>query len=142
MCMSDTNVKKERPLSPHLQIYKPQITSISSILHRMAGIALMLGLFLVTWGLLALAGGRETYEFFMGFCTSTIGQLMLAGWSAAFFYHMCTGLRHFFLDAGFLYEKKVAALSGWIVVGIAFILTVATWGYIYRDALMGGGAVL
>ncbi len=140
--MSENTVQKERPLSPHLQIYKPQITSVSSILHRMAGIALVLGLFLVTWGLIALANGRESYEFFIGFCTSTIGQLMLAGWSAAFFYHMCTGLRHFILDAGFLFEKKATAISGWIVIAIAFILTAATWGYIYRDALMGGGTAL
>jgi succinate dehydrogenase / fumarate reductase cytochrome b subunit len=137
--MTDTPLKKERPLSPHLQIYAPQITSISSILHRMAGIALMIGLILVTWGLLALAGGRESYEYFMAFCTSTIGQVMLAGWSAAFYYHMCTGLRHFLLDAGFLYEKKIAGLSGWIVIAIAAILTAATWGYIYKDVLLNGG---
>ena len=138
--MTDTPLKKERPLSPHLQVYKPQITSMSSILHRMTGIALTIGLFLVTWGLLALANGRESYEFFMAFCTSTIGQILLFGWTAAFFYHFCTGIRHFILDAGFLYEKRTTAISGWVVIASAFILTMATWAYIYRDMMTGGGA--
>jgi len=138
--MTDTIIKKERPLSPHLQVYKPQITSISSILHRMAGIALTLGLFLVAWGLVALADGRESYEFFMGFCTSVVGQLMLMGWSMAFFYHMCMGIRHFILDSGFLYEKKAASLSGWIVITLACLMTMTTWVYIYRDVIFGGGA--
>jgi len=139
--MTDTVIKKERPLSPHLQIYKPQITSMSSILHRMTGIALTLGLFLMSWGLIALADGRESYDYFMNFCTSIIGQIMLAGWTGAFFYHMCTGLRHFILDSGFLYEKKLAAVSGFIVIALAVILTALTWGYIYRDVILGGGAV-
>ena len=138
--MTDTPVKKERPLSPHLQIYKLGITGYSSILHRMSGIALMLGLFLITWGLLALANGRESFELFLGFCQSTIGQLMLFGWTAAFFYHLSTGIRHFILDAGFLFEKQTASRAGWVVILIAAILTFATWGYIYKDVLMGGGA--
>lgn len=136
--MTDTPIKKERPLSPHLQIYKPQITSMSSILHRLSGVALTIGLFLVTWGLIALADGRESYEFFMNFCASTVGQIMLIGWTAAFFYHMSTGLRHFILDAGFLYEKKNTAISGYVVIAIAALLTAMTWIYIYRDTIFGG----
>lgn len=136
--MTDTPVQKERPLSPHLQIYKPQITSMSSIFHRMSGIALMLGLFLFAWGVIALASGREAYEYFIWFCQSTIGQLMLVGWTMAFFYHMSTGLRHFFLDAGYMYEKKVASISGFVVIGVAIILTALTWAYIYRDMILGG----
>lgn len=139
--MSDNPIKKERPLSPHLQVYKPQITSMSSILHRMTGIALTLGLFMVTWGLIALADGRESFEYFMDFSKSIVGQIMLIGWTGAFFYHMCTGIRHFILDAGFLYEKNIAAKSGFVVIGMAVVMTFATWAYIYRDAIMGGGAL-
>jgi len=142
MNTSDTPIQKERPLSPHLQVYKPQITSVSSILHRMAGIALMLGLFVVTWGLLALANGRETYDFFIMVTTSIFGQCLLAGWSAAFFYHLCTGIRHFILDAGYLYDKKIASLSGWIVILCALTMTLATWGYIYRDVILNNGGML
>ena len=130
--MSDTKRPKvERPLSPHLQIYKPQITSISSILHRLSGIALTFGLFLLVWGVFALADGRETYDYFMGFCESVFGQILLIGWTAAFFYHMSTGIRHFVLDAGFLYEKKNTAISGYVVLLMAITLTVALWGSIY-----------
>lgn len=136
--MTDTSIKKERPLSPHLQIYKPQITSISSILHRLAGVALTIGLFVVTWGLIALADGRESFEFFTTFFASTIGQIILFAWTGAFFYHMCTGLRHFILDAGFLYEKGTAAKSGFIVIFLAAFMTFATWAYIYRDTILGG----
>lgn len=139
--MTDTHIKKERPLSPHLQIYKPQITSISSILHRMTGVALTLGLFLVTWGLVALADGRESFEFFLGFCSSTLGQIMLIGWTGAFYYHMCTGIRHFILDAGYLYEKETAAKSGFIVILLAFLMTAGTWVYIYKDILFNGGVL-
>ncbi len=139
--MTDSPSKKERPLSPHLQVYRPQITSISSILHRMTGFALAIGLFLVTWGLIALANGRETYEFFMAFCASPLGQVLLAGWTAAFFYHLSTGIRHFILDAGFLYEKDTAGRSGWVVLLSAAILTTLTWGYIYRDFLLEGGVL-
>ena len=136
--MTDTPIKKERPLSPHLQIYKPQITSISSILHRLAGVALTLGLFIVTWGLIALADGRESFEFFTTFFGSTIGQIILIAWSGAFFYHMCTGLRHFILDAGFLYEKGIAAKSGFIIVALAALMTGGTGAFIYRDIIFGG----
>ena len=136
--MTDTPIKKERPLSPHLQIYKPQITSMSSILHRMTGVALTLGLFLVTWGLLSLANGRESFECFLDFCGSTLGQIMLIGWTGAFFYHMCTGLRHFILDAGYLYEKDIAAKSGFIVILLSALMTAGLWAYIYKDMLVGG----
>jgi succinate dehydrogenase / fumarate reductase cytochrome b subunit len=136
--MTDTSIQKERPLSPHLQVYKPQITSISSILHRMAGVFLTFGLFLITWGLIALADGSESFECFVEFCASTFGQIVLVGWSAAFYYHMSTGLRHFILDSGFLFEKKAASVSGFVVIAIAAILTALTWGYIYKDMLIGG----
>ncbi len=136
--MTDTLSKKERPLSPHLQVYKPQITSISSILHRLAGIALTIGLFLFTWGLLSLADGRESFECFMDFCKSPLGQVLLVGWTGAFYYHMSTGVRHFILDSGYLFEKKAASMSGFVTIGLAVLLTAITWGYIYKDTLMGG----
>ena len=130
--MSDTKSHKiERPLSPHLQIYKLGITGYSSILHRMAGIALTIGLLMIVWGLYSLADGRDTYDYFIEFCGSVFGQILLVGWSAAFFYHMSTGIRHFILDAGFLFEKKKTAASGYAVLLIAAVLTAALWGSIY-----------
>lgn len=139
--MTDTVTKKPRPLSPHLQIYKLGITGYSSILHRISGMAMMMGLIFLTWGLLSLAQGRYAYEIFTGFCASPIGQIMLMGWSAAFFYHMSTGLRHFFLDSGYLFAKKIASASGWIVIANAVILTALTWAFIYKDVIFGGTPV-
>ena len=126
----------ERPLSPHLQIYRPQITSVSSILHRATGVALTIGLVLMTWGLIALASGREAYECFIEFCLSPIGQILLFGWTGAFFYHLSTGIRHFILDSGLLFEKGTAAKSGWVVIASALVLTLGAWGYLYRDTIM------
>ena len=135
--MTDTPLTKERPLSPHLQIYKPQITSMSSILHRLTGVALTVGLILLTWGLVALASGRESYEFFINFCTSITGQILLAGWTFAFFYHLCSGVRHLIRDCGYLYENKDSVVTGWLVIIISIFLTMAIWGYIYSDTLTG-----
>jgi succinate dehydrogenase / fumarate reductase cytochrome b subunit len=106
----------------------------------MTGMALTIGLFLVTWGLLALANGRDSFEFFMAFCTSIFGQILLAGWTAAFFYHFCSGIRHLIRDFGYLYENKHSVVSGWLVIGLAFLMTAALWAYIYRDMITGGGA--
>jgi succinate dehydrogenase / fumarate reductase cytochrome b subunit len=139
--MSDTPTIKDRPLSPHLQVYKPQITSMTSIFHRMSGVALALGLFMVSWALIALATGEEAYGVFTGFCASIIGQIILIGWSAAFFYHICTGIRHLIRDCGYLYENKHSVISGWIVLIAAFFMTAAVWGYVYRDILLNGGAL-
>ena len=78
------NSMKERPLSPHLQVYKPQLSSVTSILHRMTGVALSVGFGFVIWGLVALADGRESYESFVAFLSSVAGQIVLAGLSVAF----------------------------------------------------------
>lgn len=130
--MSETlSPKKERPLSPHLQIYKPQITSVTSILHRISGIVLSTGLLFLVCGLMSLAGGRESYDVFVDFANSVIGQILLIGWSGAFFYHMCTGIRHFFLDAGYGYEKSTAAKVGFSTIGMAVVMTLVLWGAIY-----------
>ncbi len=135
--MTDTPLKKERPLSPHLQIYKLGITGNTSILHRVAGVALTIGLILLTWGLVALSSGREAYEFFITFCTSPVGQILLAGWTAAFYYHMCTGIRHLVRDCGLLFENRDSCITGWLVIVMAVILTALTWAYIYQDVLRG-----
>lgn len=106
----------------------------------MAGVFLAIGLFLVTWGLVALADGRESFEAFIECCQSTLGQILLIGWTGAFYYHMSTGVRHFILDSGYLFEKKAASISGFVVLAIAALLTALTWGYIYKDMIMGGMA--
>ena len=87
-----------RPLSPHLQVYRWQVSNTLSILHRMTGVALSIGaVALVSW-LLALAAGQASFLQLSGLFRSLIGQLLLLGWSFAFFYHLCNGIRHLAWD--------------------------------------------
>lgn len=116
-----------RPLSPHLQVYRWQISNTLSILHRLTGVALSVGaLALVSW-LLALASGQAAYAQLNWAFTSLPGQLFLVGWTFCFFYHLCNGLRHLAWDAGYGFEKAVARKSGIAVVTVASLLTIGFW---------------
>ena len=129
---------RNRPLSPHLQVYRPQLTSVLSITHRLTGVALAVGTLLLVWWLVAAASGSEAYATVQTFLGSIIGRLMLFGWTLALFYHLANGIRHLFWDAGFLLELKGAYASGWLVLLASVVLTLAAWGWGY--AVMGGGA--
>ena len=121
--------RDRRPLSPHLQIYRLQITSVMSGLHRLSGIALALGAtFLVAW-FLALAGGPNWFGCAVGFVNSTPGAALLFCATAAFFYHACNGVRHLAWDAGWGFELPVATATGWIVVALAGLLSGALWAW-------------
>jgi succinate dehydrogenase / fumarate reductase cytochrome b subunit len=134
---SATRGTASRPLSPHLQIYKPQLTSILSISHRITGVALSVGtLLLVAW-IAAAAKGPDAFAIVSGFLRNPIGLLLLFGWSAALFYHLANGIRHLFWDAGYGYDIQNAYRSGWIVVGATIALTVLAW--IAGIAMMLGG---
>ncbi len=122
---------QERPLSPHLQIYKPQLTSVLSILHRATGIALAVGTLLLVWWLCAAATGPESYAAAQRFCAHWFGRLLLFGWSFALFFHLCNGIRHLFWDAGYGFELKTAYASGWTVVVASVVLTIGTWIWAY-----------
>ncbi|GAB4360234.1 MAG: succinate dehydrogenase, cytochrome b556 subunit [Kiloniellaceae bacterium] len=119
-------------MSPHLQVYRPQITSTLSILHRITGVALAVGTLLLTWWLVAAASGPEAFATAQGFIGSIIGRLLLFGWSFALFYHLCNGIRHLFWDAGFGFEIETAQRSGIAVVIAAAALTLVCWiaGYL------------
>lgn len=116
-----------RPLSPHLQVYRWQISNTLSILHRLTGVVLALGgLALVAW-LLALASGQAAFTGANALLGSLVGQLALVGWTLCFFYHLCNGLRHLAWDAGHGFDKAVARKSGIAVVTAAVLLTVIFW---------------
>jgi succinate dehydrogenase / fumarate reductase cytochrome b subunit len=117
----------ERPLSPHLQIYRWQLTSVLSILHRLSGIALGIGTILLVLWLVAAASGQQPYDEMQGFLGSWLGRLMLFGWSAALFYHLCNGVRHLAWDAGHGFELKTTYASGWAVVAATAALTMIAW---------------
>lgn len=116
-----------RPLSPHLQVYKPQITSVLSILHRITGVALAVGTLLLTWWLIAAASGPEAFTAAQGFIGSWLGLLLLFGWSWALFYHLCNGIRHLCWDIGLGFDLPTVRASGWVVVAASVILTVGAW---------------
>jgi succinate dehydrogenase / fumarate reductase, cytochrome b subunit len=117
----------DRPISPHLQIYRWQLTSVLSILHRAAGIVLSAGAILLVWWLVAAASGPDAYEAVANFLGSWIGLLLLFGWTAALFYHLCNGIRHLVWDTGQALDLKSTYLGGWLVVGATAVLTVITW---------------
>lgn len=129
-----SRTKITRPLSPHLQIYDPQITSVLSILHRATGVALSFGaLFLVYW-LSAAALGPDEFERAQTFIGSWFGQLVLLVVSFSLFYHLANGIRHLIWDAGYGFELSVLRLTGIIVVVSAFGLTFLTWFIAYTRA--------
>lgn len=117
----------ERPLSPHLQIYKPQITSVLSILNRATGVAITFGLFALTWWLLAAAAGPVAYAQFRAVAASPVGVFFLMGWSYAVFYHLCAGIRHLFWDAGRYFTVPEVYRTGYIMLAMSVFLTVAFW---------------
>ena len=117
----------DRPISPHLQVYRWQLTSVLSILHRAAGIVLSAGAILLVWWLVAAASGPVAYEGVANFLGSWIGLLLLFGWTAGLFYHLCNGIRHLVWDTGQALDLKSTYLGGWLVVGGTAVLTVVSW---------------
>lgn len=117
----------DRPLSPHLQIWKWTFTMAVSILHRMTGAALAFGLLVVVWGVFALASGPSAYETFRTVASSWIGQLALLGWTFALYLHIGTGIRHLLMDSGYLISIPHATRAGQVIIASSVILTAATW---------------
>ena len=113
---------RARPLSPHLQIYRWQISNTLSIIHRLTGAGLSVGLLALAWWLVALAGSPASYALTAGFFGSIPGRILVAGWVFAFCYHLLNGIRHLFWDAGMGFERRDRHLSGWLVVAGAVML--------------------
>jgi len=116
-----------RPLSPHLDVYKLPLSALLSILHRGTGAALSVGTIVLVWWLMALAGGEESFQVAQSFMGSILGRLVLFGWSFALFFHMSNGIRHLFWDAGYGFDKQVVEKTSLIVIGFAGSLTILVW---------------
>jgi succinate dehydrogenase / fumarate reductase cytochrome b subunit len=125
---------RARPLSPHLQVYRWQMGNTLSILHRLTGIALALGLVALTYWLISLASGEESYEEAMRLFSSPLGLLFLLGWTFSFLYHLLNGIRHLFWDAGYGFERPSRHASGWFVVLGALVLTVCVCVAVWHGA--------
>ena len=122
-----------RPLSPFMigPYYKPQLTSMLSIVHRVTGVGLAVGSVLLAWWLVALAGGPWSYAAFAKHAGAWYGQLLMLGWSWALLYHLCNGVRHLVWDLGYGYSIPAVYRSGYIMVASSLLLTAAAWGVAY-----------
>ncbi len=119
---------RQRPLSPHLQIYKPQLTSVLSIFHRASGAYLSLGIIALSLWIISLGATQACFDAMASFYGSIIGQLLFASWVVAFFYHFANGIRHLVWDAGYGFDIPVVNKGGWAVLlftAIASILFLA-----------------
>ncbi len=125
----------QRPLSPHLGIYRWRINMVQSTLHRLTGLYLCLGALLVTWGLIAAASGVSAWHLFVGFWASGIGLALLFIWTWTLFFHLCNGIQHLVHDTAHDYGPPLRDrrfnpaywFTGWMVLGASFLLTVVTW---------------
>ena len=125
--MASSTPKRTRPLSPNIQIYRPQLTSVLSIANRITGVVLsMYAVALVVW-LVAGAAGPRGYSTMHAFMRSWIGQILVFGGTFSFFMHLCGGIRHLVWDAGYGFDLRAIYASGYAVVVTSTALTVAAW---------------
>lgn len=125
--------KVARPLSPHIGIYRKQITSVLSILHRLTGLALYAGSLLLVALIVVVAYSPTDYEVLHDAIVSPLGRTLLFGWTFSFFYHLMNGIRHLYWDAGRGFEMSSVTRSGWLVVVLSFLLTIASWVVAYHN---------
>jgi succinate dehydrogenase cytochrome b subunit len=123
--MADVN-RGKRPLSPHLSIYRPQINMVTSIVNRIAGVAMSLAAVLIVWWLLAASTSSSYFDYVNGVLTSWFGLLVLFGSLWALWFHLLGGLRHLIMDFGIGYDLKSVDIGGWAIVIASLILTAAS----------------
>jgi len=128
--MADTKSPAPRPLSPHLQIYKPMLTMMMSIVHRITGSALYIGSLGLVWWLIAAASGPAYFDFVQGVFGSVLGQLALLFYVWALIHHMLGGLRHFVWDTGHGFELPSVELMARASLAGSLLLTALIWVYV------------
>lgn len=124
---------REMPLSPHLSIYKPQISSVLSIFHRISGIALFIGMLLFLWWIVFICynpdpENTKIWKFFQ----TIYGKGLLVIWSYSLFFHFCTGIRHLMWDQGHGFSIPEMNRSGWFAVILSIILTAVSWYLVFN----------
>ena len=124
--MNDSN----NPLSPHLQIYRWQISSLLSIAHRISGVINLLALVLIFFWLVFLSFGESNYELFLLKINNFVGKFILIGFTWSMFFHLLSGVRHLVWDLGYGFEVKTANISGVIVIVSSLALTVIFWLFV------------
>jgi succinate dehydrogenase / fumarate reductase cytochrome b subunit len=117
--------ERDRPLSPHLTIYRWQVTMIASITHRLTGIALSVGALGLGWWLVSISNGPEGYDLFTRFAGSPLGLLLLFGFTWSLSFHLLNGVRHLAWDLGYGFNKRTATKTGSLVFGLSFLIAAA-----------------
>ncbi len=115
------------PISPHLQIYRLPLTALLSIAHRITGVILAFGALFLVWVLAAAAKSAQAYQMLLQHMDSWYGQIFLFGLVFSLYLHFCNGIRHLFWDMGYGFELETVDLSARLAIGMAAVLSVATW---------------
>ena len=118
---------QDRPMSPHMQVWRWHVTMATSILHRATGMALYVGVLVVAGWVIALAAGADAFNQYGALLASPIGLLVLFGLTVAFLYHLANGVRHLFWDSGKGFEPKTADMTGWAVIVFGVVAAVLIW---------------
>jgi succinate dehydrogenase / fumarate reductase cytochrome b subunit len=134
--MDNAKLTANRPLSPHLQIYRPMLTMMMSIAHRISGAANAVGFLLLAWWLVAIASGPEAYATVEHFFSSLIGRMLLFLFSWALIHHMLGGIRHLIWDTGRALDKTSIEVLAWLTIISSTALTILIWvaGYALRGS--------
>ncbi|MEE9586944.1 MAG: succinate dehydrogenase, cytochrome b556 subunit [Hyphomicrobiaceae bacterium] len=135
--MAQAKPTAQRPLSPHLQIYRPLVNMVMSIIHRLTGVALYVGTLLLAWWLTAAAVGPQAFDAVNGFFASWLGRLILFGYTWALVHHMLGGMRHFLWDTGRGLDLETVDRLSWATIIGSVTLTLIIWiaGYMARGAI-------
>jgi succinate dehydrogenase / fumarate reductase, cytochrome b subunit len=123
-----------RPLSPHISIYRPQITSILSILHRITGVALYAGMGLLIVFLVVVGYAPEKFVLLHSYLATFVGRLLLFGWTMSLYFHLFNGIRHLFWDIGKGFDIPSVNKSGWAVIIFTLLATLGSWAIAYHNS--------
>lgn len=124
-------VRRERPRSPHMTIYRWPVTMATSITHRVTGLGLSAGTLLVAWWLVAISTGPDLYNPFVTFASSIFGQVILFGFTWALAYHFCNGIRHLAWDLGYGFDIRTAHWTGILVYTLSILIAVGIFAWLY-----------
>jgi succinate dehydrogenase / fumarate reductase cytochrome b subunit len=127
-------LRRPRPMSPHLSIYRLTMTMAMSFAHRLSGAALYLGVLLLAWFLISASADAATFGLFSEFIRSFLGRLILFGFSWALFHHLLGGVRHLLWDSGYGLDAPLRDQMAWGTLIGGFVLTIVVWaiGYAVR----------
>ena len=120
-----------RPLSPHLTIWRWQVTMLSSIMHRATGMALSAGAIVLAWWPVSISNGPEGYDSFMVYAAMPLGVIVLFGFTWSFAFHFFNGIRHLAWDLGYGFDKHVATKTGFLVFALSFLVAIAVFAFVW-----------